>query len=68
VVLDQEATIVTVLWPAAEADEPDEWEERTFAEAALFLRAWGDRDPRRDLTVLEERPVDALNDVLRRAS
>jgi DNA-binding transcriptional ArsR family regulator len=68
VVLEQEAGIVAFLWPATEADEPDEWDERTFAEAIFFLRAWSNDLPQRELTVLEERPVDVPEEALRRAS
>jgi len=63
----QERTVV-ILWPALEADEPDEWDEETFAELVFFLRAWSGRDPRRELTVLEERPIDVPEQVFRRAS
>jgi DNA-binding Lrp family transcriptional regulator len=68
VVLEQEAGIVGFLWPATETDEPDQWDERTFAEVILFLRAWSDDDPKRQLAVLEERPVDVPEETLRRAS
>jgi hypothetical protein len=68
VVLEQTKSIVSVLWPAAEADDPDEWDERTFAELVFFLRAWSGTDPRRELTVLEERSVEVPTEVLRRAS
>jgi hypothetical protein len=68
VLLEQEAGILALLWPATEADEPEEWDERTFAEVVVFLRAWSADDPKRAVTVLEERPVDVPEDSLRRAS
>lgn len=68
VLLEREAGIVALLWPAAEADEPEEWEERTFAEAIFFLRAWSAGHPERDVTVLDERPVDVPEEAHRRAS
>jgi hypothetical protein len=48
---------VSAVWPATEADDPDEWDEYTFAELVFFLRAWAGRDPARTIEVLEERPV-----------
>ena len=57
-----------VLWPALEADDLDEWDEQTFAELVFVLRAWSGRNPRRDLTVLEGCPIEAPEEVFRRAS
>ena len=68
VLLEQEQGIVALLWPAAESDEPEERDERTFAEAVAFLRAWSGADPKREVTVLDERPVDMPDEPLRRAS
>lgn len=65
---EQSASVVSILWPAAEADEPDEWGERSFVELIFFLRAWSGDDPRRDLTLLEERPAEAPEEVFRVAS
>jgi hypothetical protein len=48
---------VSAVWPATDADDPDEWDEYTFAELVFFLRAWAGHDPRRRLEVLEERPI-----------
>jgi hypothetical protein len=59
---------VLVLWPAGEADVPDEWDEETFAELMFFLRAWKGHDPGRSLTVLEERPLELPDEVFRLAS
>ncbi len=56
-VVERDALIVTAVWPATEADDPDEWDEYTFAELIFFLRAWAGTDPARTLEVLEERPV-----------
>ena len=50
-------TTVSAVWPATEADDPDEWDEYTFAELVFFLRAWAGNDPARRIEVLEERPV-----------
>jgi hypothetical protein len=54
---------VTAVWPATEADDPDEWDEYTFAELVFFLRAWAGSDPARAIEVLEERPVTLQNDL-----
>jgi hypothetical protein len=67
-VLQRQERVVLVLWPALEADDLDEWDEQTFAELVFFLRAWSGRNPRRDLTVLEGRPIEVPEEVLRRAS
>lgn len=56
-VVERDERIVTAVWPATEADDPDEWDEYTFAELIFFLRAWAGTDPARGLEVLEERPV-----------
>jgi hypothetical protein len=53
---------VTAVWPATEADDPDEWDEYTFAELVFFLRAWAGNEPRRAVEVLEERPVTLHED------
>jgi hypothetical protein len=53
---------VTAIWPATEADDPDEWDEYTFAELVFFLRAWAGTEPRRAIDVLEERPVTLHED------
>jgi hypothetical protein len=50
-------TVISAVWPATEADDPDEWDEYTFAELVFFLRAWAGSDPARGIEVLEERPV-----------
>ncbi len=59
---------VLLLWPAVDADDPDEWDEETFAELVFFLRAWSGSDPVRALTVLDERPLDVPAEVFRIAS
>jgi len=46
-----------------EADDPDEWDEYTFAELVFFLRAWSGSDPARAIEVLEERPVTLHDDL-----
>ena len=56
-VVEREERVITAVWPATEADDPDEWDEYTFAELIFFLRAWAGTDPARTLEVLEERPV-----------
>jgi len=68
VVLQRQENLVLLLWPATEADDPDEWDEQTFAELIFFLRAWRGDDPKRELTVLEERPIEVPEHVFRRAS
>ena len=60
--------VVLLLWPTTKADDPDEWDEQTFAELVFFLRAWSGRDPRRELAVLEERPLEVPEEVFRLAS
>lgn len=59
---------ILLLWPAIDADDPDEWEEQTFAELMFFLRAWRGLDPRRSVTVLEERSLELPDQVFRLAS
>jgi hypothetical protein len=66
--LEREERVVSLAWAPGEADEPDEWDEQAFAVLVFFLRAWSRDDPKRDLIVLEERPVDVPADALRRAS
>ena len=56
-IVSRDKRTVFAIWPATEADDPDEWDEYTFAELVFFLRAWAGRDPARGLEVLEERPV-----------
>lgn len=68
VVVQRQERTVALLWPGLEADDPDEWDEQTFAELVFFLRAWSGRDPRRELIVLEERPIEVPAQVFRRAS
>lgn len=68
VVLHRQERDVLLLWPALEADDPEEWDEQTYAELVFFLRAWSGNDPARALTVLEERPLDVPDQVFRRAS
>jgi len=69
VVLEKQLRRLSVLWAAiGEADEPEEWDEQAYAELVFFLRAWSCDDPRRELTVLEERAVDVSETVFRRAS
>ncbi len=68
IVVQRQERAVLLLWPAVEADDPDEWDEQTFAELMFFLRAWSGRLPERELTVLEERPIDVPEEVFRRAS
>lgn len=68
VALERRLRRLSVLWAAAETDEPDEWDEQAYAELVFFLRAWTADDPLRELTVLEERAVDVSETVFRRAS
>jgi hypothetical protein len=68
VLLHQQEREILLLWPATDADDPDEWDEQTFAELIFFLRAWSARAPMRSLTVLEERPIDVPEEVFRLAS
>jgi hypothetical protein len=68
VVLQRQERVVLLLWPEMEADDPDEWDEQTFAELVFFLRAWSGRDPRRKLAVLEERPIEMPEQIFRLAS
>ena len=56
-VVNRDERVLAAVWPATEADDPDEWDEYTFAELIFFLRAWAGTDPARALEVLEERPV-----------
>lgn len=67
-VLERRDGVVSLLWPVTAADDPDEWEEQGFAELVFFLRAWSGTRPEREITVLEERSVDAAAELLRRAS
>jgi hypothetical protein len=59
---------VLFLWPAIDADDPEEWDEQTFAELVFFLRAWSGSDPGRSITVLDERPLEVPAEVFRIAS
>jgi hypothetical protein len=68
VVLQRQERVVLLMWPPLETDDPDEWDEQTFVELIFFLRAWSGRHPARELTVLEERPVEVPEEVFRRAS
>jgi hypothetical protein len=67
-VLEHEGNFLSLLWPVTAADDPDEWEEQGFAELVFFLRAWSGTQPERQITVLEERPVNAAEELLRHAS
>jgi len=53
--VERDGAVLTVVWPASEADELERWEEYTFTELVFFLRAWAGTDPRRRIDVLEER-------------
>jgi hypothetical protein len=66
--LHQHESEILLLWPGIDADDPDEWDEQTFAELMFFLRAWSGRDPRRALTVLEEWPIEVPEQLFRLAS
>ncbi|MFL5961001.1 MAG: hypothetical protein ACJ75G_12145 [Gaiellaceae bacterium] len=68
VVLERQGHVVSLLWPVTAADDPDDWEEQGFAELVFFLRAWSGTRPERQITVLEERPANATEELLRRAS
>jgi hypothetical protein len=50
--------VVAVVWPEMEADEPEHWEEYAFTELIFWLRAWAADNPGRDITIMDERPVD----------
>lgn len=56
-VVERDERLISAVWPATEADDPDEWDEYTFAELIFFLRAWAGTDSARAIEVLEERPV-----------
>jgi hypothetical protein len=68
VLLQRQEREVLILWPALETDDSDEWDEQTYAELIFFLRAWSGREPERELTVLEERPIEVPEQVFRLAS
>jgi hypothetical protein len=68
VLLHRQEREILLLWPATDADDPDEWDEQTFAELIFFLRAWSGRDPKRSFTVLEERPIEVPEQLFRLAS
>jgi hypothetical protein len=68
IVLERQESFISLLWPVTAADDPDEWEEQGFAELVFFLRAWSGARPEREITVLEERAVDATAELLRRVS
>jgi hypothetical protein len=68
VLLQRQEREVLILWPALETDDSDEWDEQTYAELIFFLRAWSGRQPERELTVLEERPIEVPEQVFRLAS
>jgi hypothetical protein len=68
IVLERQEGFLSLLWPVTAADDPEEWEEQGFAELVFFLRAWSGTRPERQITVLEERPVDAAAELVRRAS
>jgi hypothetical protein len=68
VLLQRRQRVVLLLWPTTEADDPEEWDEQTYAELVFFLRAWSGGDPRRKLAVLEERPIEVPDEVFRLAS
>jgi hypothetical protein len=68
VLLHRQEGEILLLWPATDADDPDEWDEETFAELIFFLRAWSGRDPKRSFTVLEERPIEVPEQLFRLAS
>ena len=68
VVLQRQDRVLLILWPALETDDPEEWDEQTYSELIFFLRAWSGREPERELTVLEERPIEVPEQVFRLAS
>jgi hypothetical protein len=68
VLLHRHEREILLLWPAIDADDPDEWDEQTFAELTFFLRAWAGLEPARALTVLEQRPIEVPEQVFRLAS
>ncbi|HET7138324.1 MAG TPA: hypothetical protein VFI04_08200 [Gaiellaceae bacterium] len=55
--VERSGAIVTSVWPASDADHLDHWGEFSFPELRFFLRAWAGVNARRQLVVLEERPV-----------
>jgi hypothetical protein len=55
--VDRDGGVVTSVWCASDADHPDLWDERAFPELRFFLRAWAGANARRQLVVLDERPV-----------
>lgn len=67
-IADRQDRTVLLLWPAIDADDPDEWDEQTFSELIFFLRAWSGHDEKRQLSLLEERPIELPEQIFRRAS
>jgi len=68
-VVSRDEHVVSILWPEMAADDPEEWEEYAFTELIFWLRAWAGDDPRREITILDERPVEVDEQQLgRRAS
>lgn len=55
-------------WRGQEADDPDEWDEQTFAELVFFLRAWSGPNPNHRPALPEERPRYVPDQTFRRAS
>jgi hypothetical protein len=68
VVFAERPRTLSVLWRAGAADEPDGWDEQAYTELVFFLRAWSSEDPRRELTILEQRSADVSGAFFRRAS
>jgi hypothetical protein len=68
VLLQRQDQVLLILWPALETDDPEEWDEQTYAELIFFLRAWSGRKPERELTVLEDRPIEVPEQVFQLAS
>ena len=68
IVLARSGNVVSFTWPASQPDDPAEFDEQTFKELVYLLRRWSGGNPNRELTVLEERPVDVPEEFFRRAS
>ncbi len=67
--VSQDEHVVSILWLETTADNPEEWEENAFVELIFWLRAWSGDDPRREIVILDERPVEIDEaQTIRRAS
>lgn len=68
VALRRHLKTLDVLFPAdaveiEEGEEPDEWEERAFAELVALVAGWAERE-NAEVGILEERAVEVSDDLL----